>query len=532
MAISTARLQAIEESRKRKLRQDIFINYDSYEITFFCNHDRKYLPSETAKAYHADESQFKGVMGPYGSGKTTFACMDLLIRACKMPKCYDGVRRARTLIFRNTFDQLKKGVYDTWTQWFSDLGQTKFLKGNQLEFHHKFNDGNGIVEWEIWFIPMEKITDPSKFKSFNATNALLNELSELPRTVMDHLVSRLGRYPLKDDIDILTVEENYKKPIILADGTEIERCPYWNGMLADTNPPDTRHYIYKTFEKERPEGFKMFKQPPGLIEQEDGSYIPNKECDNYGIGIGQDYYLKQVVGHTKEYIQVYCMGKYGMYVPGKAVYPQYNDDLHSVERIEFDPTCPFVLALDGGFTPAALFSQIVGGQVRDIKEFTTDRMYLEEFVEFIIMPFIASNLREYKYEVTGDPAITERETAALRKLGFPLIKASTNKIEPRVQAQAKFLNRNIGGQPCYILSREGCEELRAGFIGEYNFKEVKKINAKTGNPEHAEEPDKTHPTSDIHDCAQYRALLFTQNEAQCAIDTDDFSEAHLTSGWN
>jgi hypothetical protein len=512
MGFSAARIKAIEQALSRKHIIDVSINYESYEITFHCDNKRKYIPSATAKEFHAGDSEVKTVMGPYGSGKTTFACMDLLIRACKMPRSYDGIRRCRTLIFRNTFDQLKKGVYDTWTQWFANLGQTKFLKGNQLEFHHYFNDGDGFVEWEIWFVPMEKITDPSKFKSFNATNALLNELSELPRTVLDHLPSRLGRYPLKDEIDPFAIEEKYKKPIVLSDGTKIERCPYWNGILADTNPPDTRHYVYKTFEKERPKGFKIFKQPPGLIEQEDGSYLPNPNCDNYGIGIGQDYYLKQVSGHTKEYIQVYCMGRYGIYVPGKAVYPQYNDDIHSQERIEFDSSCPVLIALDGGFTPAALFCQMVGGQLRAIREFTTDRMYLEEFVEFVVKPFVASNLRDYKFEVTGDPAITQREDEALRNLGFVLNKAITNKIEPRVQAQAQFLNRNVGGQPCFIVSREGCPELRAGFIGEYNFKEIKKINPKTGNPEHAEEPDKTHPTSDIHDCAQYVSLHFTQNE--------------------
>lgn len=526
MAISTVRLKAIEESRKRKQRHDVYIDYETDEIKFLCNHNRKYIPSETAKAYHRDESAVKAVMGPYGSGKTTFCCMDLLIRACKMPRCYDGVRRCRTLIFRNTFDQLKKGVYDTWTQWFSDLGQTKYLKGNQLEFHHKFNDGEGIIEWEIWFIPMEKITDPSKFKSFNATNALLNELSELPRTVLDHLPSRLGRYPLKDEIDPFDIEIAYKKPIIL-DGNKIERCPYWNGILADTNPPDTRHYVYKTFEIERPEGFKMFKQPPGLIEQENGTYLPNPNCDNYGIGIGQDYYLKQVAGHTKEYINVYCLGKYGIYIPGKPVYPQYNDDYHSIEKIDFDPNHPVLISFDGGFTPAALFEQMVGGQLRAIYELTTDRMYLEEFAEFIVLPFISANLRGYKFEITGDPAITQREEEALKKLGFPLKKAPTNKIEPRVQSQAEFLNRNVGGEPCFIVSRTGCPELRAGFIGEYNFKEIKRINTKTGNPEHAEEPDKTHPTSDIHDCAQYGSLLFSQNELllQRKLDGDQFINA-------
>ena len=532
MSLSLARLEAVEQAVKLQHQQDVLIDYNTYQIKFLCEEGRKYLPSKTALGFHKSAEDVKFVMGPYGSGKTTLCCMDLLIRACKMPKCMDGIRRVRTLIFRNTFDQLKRGVFDTWTQWFSSLGQTRCLQGNKLEYYHKFNDGNGVIEWEIWFIPMETVTDPSKFKSFNATNALLNEGSELPRAIMDHLISRLGRYPQRDSIDKSTVEECFKKPIILPDGSKIERCPYWNGVESDTNPTDTRHYIYRLFEKEKPQGYVMFKQPPGLLEQEDGTYLPNRNCDNFGIGIGEDYYLKQVPGHTKEFINIYCMGNYGMYTPGKAVYPQYNDDVHSVPKIDFDPDYPVLFSFDGGFTPACLVSQMVGGQRRAIKEFVTDRMYLEEFAEFVVAPYRNSELSGYTYETTGDPAITEREEAALRELGFDLIKPQTNKIEPRVQAQIEYLNKMVGGQPAFIVSRDGCPELRAGFNGEYCFKQIRKIDEKTGKPGYIDIPDKTHPTSDIQDCTQYDALHFTQNEAKSTIDMDDTSEAMVSSGWN
>lgn len=510
MGLSVKRLEAVERAAKIQFQQDVKINYDTWEIEFL-EIDKKYIPSKTAKKFHADISDVKTVMGAYGSGKTTFCCMDLLIRACKMPRCKDGIRRMRTLIFRNTFDQLKRGVYDTWGQWFGNLGQTRCLQGNKLEYYHKFNDGNGVIEWEIWFVPMEKITDPSKFKSFNATNALLNELSELPRAILDHLPARLGRYPQKDQI----ISEN-----------NTNECPYWDGILADTNPPDTRHYIYKLFEKDKPIGFKMFKQPPGLIELEDGTYAPNPNCDNFGIGIAKDYYLKMVPGHTKEFINVFCMGRYGIFAPGKKVYPQYNDDIHSIDKIDFNLDYPVIFSFDGGFTPACLISQMIGGQLRAIKEFTTDRMYLEEFAEYIIAPYRNSNLSGYYYETTGDPAINEREEDALKDLGFDLKKAATNNIEERVQAQAEYLNKMVGGEAAFIVSREGCPELRAGFNGEYGFKEIRHIN-ESGNPDYKEIPNKTHPTSDIHDCAQYAALHFTQNllKQQHRLDGNRFISA-------
>lgn len=526
MGLSVKRLEAVERAAKIQFQQDVKINYETWEIELLGS-GKKYIPCETGKKFHADISNVKYIMGPFGSGKTTIECFDLLIRACKMPRCKDGIRRIRTLICRNTFDQLKRGVYDTWSEWFGDLGQTKPLHGNKLEYHHKFNDGNGIIEWEVWFIPVDKLSDTKKFKSFNATNAFINEANEMPRVVMDDIVGRLGRYPSKQSIDSTTAEEGFKnRKIILKSGKVIDRCPYWDGLNGDLNPPDTRNYIYRVFEKERPEGFKMFKQPPGLIELEDGTYEPNPECDNYGVGINEDYYLKMVPGHTKEFINVYCMGKYGIFVPGKKVYPQYNDDIHSVNKIDFNPDYPILFSFDGGFTPACLISQMIGGQLRAIHEFTTDRMYLEEFAANIVAPFRNSKLSGYTYETTGDPAINEREEEALKNLGFDLVKAQTNKIEERVQAQTEYLNKMVSGQPAFIVSQEGCPELRAGFNGEYGFKEIRHIN-ESGKPDYKEIPNKTHPTSDIHDCGQYAALHFTENllKQQNKLDGNRFISA-------
>lgn len=420
--------------------------------------------------------------------------MDGIFKACAMPPCKDGIRRSRAIIIRNTFDQLKKGAFDIWMTWCSKLGKVNYTTGNQLYAHHLFNDGYGLVDYELWFLPLSSRDDVEKIKSFNATFAILNELSSLPRLVFKDITARLGRYPKKDTLDAAYIRS---KNIDI---------PYWYGIIADTNPPKIRHFIYDLFEKEQPKGFKLFKQPPGLLTDEYNNYLPNPAADNYGVGIPHDYYMKLAQGATKEYINVYCLGKYGTLAAGKPVYPNYNDDLHAVEDIEINKDEPILITLDGGFTPAALISQFINGRLLFIKEFTTEHMYLEQLVKDILKPYISAYCKNIPIMGwIGDPAITQREVEALEEMGIDLEKATTNEIEARVQAMVSFLTR-MDKVPAFFISKKGCPILREGFNGEYKFRELKTIEQKF-----VEVPDKTHPVSDIHDCGQYAALHFILN---------------------
>lgn len=532
MALSFKRLEEIEQTLAAESTQHIVVDYNNYTIDFLGNNPRKYIPSETAKKFHADDSDAKLIMGAYGSGKTSTNCMQILFDVCRMPYCKDGVRRYRELIFRNTFEQLKRGAFDSWMTWCHDLGQTHFTSGNHLTAWHRFNDGYGDIELELWFIPVNTSDDVNKFKSYNATAAFINELSEFPLLGLEAIPGRLGRYPQYDSINVNTVTKWYEKKFTLPSG-EIEtvKTPYWHGLHSDTNPTNTRHFVYRIFEKERIPGFKLYKQPPGLlVNEKDGSYMPNPNCDNYGVGIPKDYYLTLAKGATKEFINVYCMGEWGIVADGEPVYPQYNDDLHSVEQIEFNLDEPIIVTLDGGFTPAALFQQCYNGQYFAIKEFVTERMYLEEFVEAVVLKYINSTL-ENKAQIiwVGDPAITQRETEALDNLGVSLQKALTNEIEPRVQAVSYFLNRMSSGSPGLQISKVGCPILREGFTGEYKFKKLRIIGEDKSKKD---KPEKNHPVSDIHDCCQYGSLHFTGNMVQKKpVDLSRFTEMRLNSGW-
>ena len=77
-----------------------------------------------AKAFMMDDSFFRGIMGPFGSGKSTVCIMEILRRASLQKAGKDGVRSSRWAVIRNTYPELRTTTIKSWHQWVSpDLGR-------------------------------------------------------------------------------------------------------------------------------------------------------------------------------------------------------------------------------------------------------------------------------------------------------------------------------------------------------------------------------------------------------------------------
>lgn len=333
---------------KEELRNEVtalkasMMRQDARHITFESSRtiihglekDTIYIPNATGKLFHDDNSFIKLIMGPYGSGKSTVCGNEIVRRACLMPRWYNGRRRAKCIIIRNTSGELSSTTLQTWLTWFGELGDIRKRQKPLLTYEHYFNDGLGIVELELVFIALDRDEDIRKLKSIEATFAYINEISEVPQSVLHHLIGRVNhRYP----------------------SAAFCSEPYWSGVIADTNPPDEDHWIYKDFELNPTPNYKIFHQPSGLLmandgtflKDKDGNYLANKEADNYEH-LSSDYYPKLAEKRTEGFIKVYCAGKYGLVESGKRVFPEYNDDLHSLPHLEAIQGQPIHLGWDFG----------------------------------------------------------------------------------------------------------------------------------------------------------------------------------------
>lgn len=492
MSLASLIKEAKERVKLSRLRQfqHVSIMDDRTEI-YASDKNKIYIPSKTGALFHHDNSFVRVVFGPYGSGKTTLCINEIVRQACSMPVWFNGRRRSRWAIVRNTSGELHSTTLQSWLLWFGELGDMRKRQKPLLTYEHHFNDGKGIVELELIFLALDREEDLRKIKSLEVTGCYINELSEVPQGALSHFKGRVNkRYPSQHFCNE----------------------PYWSGIIADTNPPDVDHWIYKDFEIKSLESYRLFKQPPGLLKDKDGKWQRNADADNAN-NLSPDYYTKLAEGQTEDFVKVFCLGDYGSVGFGKKVYPEYNDDVHSVDDIKAIQGEPIHLGWDFGLTPACIVVQFsTRGQIRVLKEYVSEDMGIKSFAEGIVLPALARDFPYCKIGISrADPSGIKSDEimeelsciGTLNTLGIETHGARTNLIDPRIGSVRYFLNRMVDGQPGFIISRKGAPVLRRGFTKDYCFKRI----SVSGEERYRDVPHK-NASSHPHDGLQYVALEF------------------------
>jgi hypothetical protein len=321
------------------------------------------------------------------------------------------------------------------------------------------------VDMEVLFRALDKPQDVKKLLSLELTGAWVNEAREVPRQVVDMLGGRVGRFP-----------------------SMRQGGATWFGIFMDTNPPDTDHWWYVSFEEERPEGWRIFKQPSGL----------SPEAENID-NLPKDYYVNMLPGKDQEWIDVYVHGKYGFLSDGKPVYPEYNDSIHSTLD-DIEPNFEITVGIDFGLTPAAVFiQQAPSGQVQIIDELVTTDMGAMNFGRLLKQKLVKDYGHCTRIDIYGDPAGDQRaqtdETTPFQVLwnqGIEAFPCHTNDFTIRRESVADFMGRlAFNGQPAFIIGSKA-PMTRKAHAGGYKYKRVQ----VSGEQRFQDKPDKgrySHP---------------------------------------
>lgn len=499
----SSRIEALEQSSALRSVQHYW-DFGDHSQIFTSEKMLHYYPSKTGSTFKEEcynPANFViGVVGPYGSGKSTMCMQFVVDHATRMPIWSHGRRKARWAFIRNTTGELYSTTLQTWLTWFGELGDISSHQKPILTYNHTFSDGKGLIELEVMFLALDRPDDVRKLKSLELTGIYLNEMCELPQNVLPHCKGRVnGRYPSK--------------------GFCSE--PYWSGIIFDTNPPDEEHWIYRDFIEHPVEGYKLLRQPPGLLVDEKGKYYPNPDCDNFVNFANKDYYTKLATGQREGFVKVFCQGEFGLVEKGRRVYEEYNDDIHSVDHIEPIIELPLHLGWDFGLTPACVVYQFTNrGQLRILREYVTDRMGIRNFAKLVVLPAIKRDYPGFKIGfsdadpagLAGDSIVEDLSCIGeLNSLGLTTEAAFTNDPSIRQAAVRFFLTSMVEGQPTLLVDRQNAPIIRKGFVSGYVFRRLR----VPGEERYSEEPDKnsfSHP----HDALQYGALRF----ASLQLDQD------------
>lgn len=232
------------------------------------------------------------VVGPVGSGKSSASVMEIVRRAREQKPGPDNVRRTRFAVIRNTYRELDDTTRKTFEQWVPERLGAWHEQSFTFTMDVPLADGTRMHS-EVLFRALDRPEHVKKLLSLELTGAYINEARQIPKSILDVLGGRVGRYPA------------------MKDGGAT-----WFGIWMDTNPWHTGHWGYRLFSEGRPEGYELFEQPSGL-----GPDAENLE------NLPPGYYERQMAGKDAEWIGEYLESKYPSHDKGSI----YGDLLAAVK---------------------------------------------------------------------------------------------------------------------------------------------------------------------------------------------------------
>lgn len=430
------------------------------------------------QAYSDCRARVQLIMGPLGSGKTTESVIKINDFMCEQEPTKEKRRLTRWVAVRNTYSELFTTTIKDWLDVFMDFGE--FSKGGREPPNQKVHfmlDDETSVDSEVYFIAFDRPDHVKKARGMQVTGIWLNEIKELPKSVVDLLDLRHGRYPSKK---------------------EGVRCT-WHGMIGDYNAPDEDHWLYRLAEEEKPKGWVFFRQPGGLVRSENGEWLLNPHAENLK-NLPPGYYINGMAGKAEDWIKVNLANEYGFVQHGKPVHPCYVDSVHCKD-IEFvpDKNRKIVLGFDFGRTPAcAMVQQTSFGGWVCFDEFVTENMSATSFAPELAK-YLAAHYPGYSFEGWGDPSGENKNQATdatpigiLKANNIPCRATDSNEPEPRRAAVEKPLKEiSMDGTPRLIILPKA-KMIRKGLAGGFCYRRIQ----ITGDERYTDEPDKnkySHP---------------------------------------
>lgn len=440
-----------------------------------------YSDVPTIKKFALSNKRVRCIIGPFGSGKSSGCVMEIIKRAHEQEAAPDGIRRSRWVVVRNSYRQLLDTTIKTFHDWFPPKIFGEWRVTDHSYFITKFPG----VHLEVLFRALDRPDQVSNLLSLEVTGAWFNEVREIPKTIIEAMDARIGRYPSKRD-----------------GGAS------WHGMIMDTNPPDEDSYIYKMFERIRPDNWEIFKQPSGLsVHAENTKHLP------------KDYYKNLAKGKDEMYIRIYIHGQYGFMVSGKPVFASFRDNVHvAPQKLEPIKGEDVLIGFDFGLQPACAIGQITqAGQLRILDELVSDGMGLRQFCMNQLIPLLRQKYFGMNIMGYGDPSGMSRsptdETTCFDILHSPeiglsnIIPAPTNALVPRISAVEFFLNKMNFGEPGFVLS-PNCHFIRKAMNGAYHYEKDPKGQGDEFRPV----PVKNF-ASHVMDGVQALCMYVTEKEA-------------------
>lgn len=484
-------------------------------------------------------------MGPIGGGKTTACAFKRVYAATQAPIARhpeDGkpTRMCRWIVLRDTFRSAEKTVLESWKQWFpKTYPGSSWTGGNDRPAVHtlRFIGQDGVrIEAVTEFAGLGENSVETMMKGREYSGVWLNEADTHAEDALTDAEQRVGRYPAPklllsvDEIEELGRHLGHR----LASGQRLGL------VIGDLNAPTLDNYVYKKFIKAPTPDRHFYRQPSGRSADAENRF-----------NLEPDYYEKIVRNQEESFVKRMVDNEFGYSRHGKPVYESYRRDRHVARsRIITDPRLTLGIGIDTSMNtlnPAAMFAQILPpGRIA-----FCDELYMGHGVGSLRFGEGMRQLLNDRYQnystirIWCDPAasygadreggqLTAMETISVI-LGLPLLLPfnGSNELGMRLDAVKLELRGYTEADTHLIICPERCPLFIEGFDGKYRFKR----RPDSASTEYEEQPEKTHPWSDLHDAGGYliggfrgRSSIIRAAADMSAADRGRFDRGQQRSG--
>ncbi|TVR78980.1 MAG: hypothetical protein EA405_13600 [Rhodospirillales bacterium] len=243
----------------------------------------------------------------------------------------------------------------------------------------------------------------------------------------------------------------------------------WYAMKLAQNNPDESHWTYEVFwDPGTPQMRPVGKLPPRQV----GGFRPwqTREPENVK-NLPAGYYEGQrvLLAGRDDLIRRFVEGKHGHQQVGRAVTPEWSDDVHLSVGLEAVRGVPLQLLWDGGHNPTCIVTQVTPlGSWLILEAVVGDGIGMVELIEDVVKPRLTDRFRDWfadkggpGWRHIGDPALESREQSSIlqsaalvirRELGGSFIKGPV-KPDDRVRPLRAVLRKLVGGRGLVQVDR-------------------------------------------------------------------------------
>lgn len=414
-------------------------------------HTVKFIANPTQKAFIESRAEADLFAARKGEGKSAGLAWAAYFYTRHNPG-------AEGLCIRDTWENLRRTTLKEFFQWFPD-GVFGHWVGNEKVWH--WDEKRTGLRGSLTFMGVESEQDAQKIASMPLSYLLIDEPAPAAGTStgIDEFVFDTAMSQLR-----------------------VPRMKWYAAKLA-TNNPDQTHWTYRRFVKPG--------TPPDprtrLPELQESGYRcwQTREPENVE-NLPDGYYetMAKRWGHRKDLLRRFVEGKFGFQSKGKAVTPQWSDDIHLAHGLEPVKGLPLKLGWDGGLNPTCIISQITPlGDWLILDSFVGEEEGVLELIEDIVKPRL---LERYPWVVavtgsimnTGDPNLNAREQHSARKTAAKVILEEIGgtwipgppDLDNRIEPLRRVLSKIREGRGVVLVDRDNAEDVWYALRGGWHYR--------------------------------------------------------------